>query len=396
MRSGVPTVLGLCWAALTLEGYDIVVYGAAVPYLLRFEPWGLGQAEVGLLGSVALLGMLVGALLAGIPADRWGRRPTLIAGVVVVGVGMLVCAVAPTPVVFAMGRLLVGLGAGAMLPAASALVAEVAPPERRNLYQGLVFGGIGAGGLLSALAALALAESGGFRILFLVGAVPPILLIPAMVRWLPEPTEFSRSAAAPVRETSWRRLLGRGFIVRTGLFWATTFLSLLVLFGAYTWLPVLMIRAGYSLGTSLVFLMVLNIGVMIGSVAAPWAADRRGARTMILAAFGTGAVGFTLLAMHPPGIAAYVLVAVIGAGTVNAQFLLNALIAASHPTELRATALGAALGLGRLGGVVGPLYGSQLITEGVAVTVGFYGFALPAAMAGALSLALPKAGRELP
>ncbi|WP_158169958.1 MFS transporter [Mycolicibacterium smegmatis] len=391
-----PTVLGLCWAALTLEGYDIVVYGAAVPYLLRFEPWGLGQAEVGLLGSVALLGMLVGALLAGIPADRWGRRPTLIAGVVVVGVGMLVCAVAPTPVVFAMGRLLVGLGAGAMLPAASALVAEVAPPERRNLYQGLVFGGIGAGGLLSALAALALAESGGFRILFLVGAVPPILLIPAMVRWLPEPTEFSRSAAAPVRETSWRRLLGRGFIVRTGLFWATTFLSLLVLFGAYTWLPVLMIRAGYSLGTSLVFLMVLNIGVMIGSVAAPWAADRRGARTMILAAFGTGAVGFTLLAMHPPGIAAYVLVAVIGAGTVNAQFLLNALIAASHPTELRATALGAALGLGRLGGVVGPLYGSQLITEGVAVTVGFYGFALPAAMAGALSLALPKAGRELP
>ncbi|OMC16601.1 hypothetical protein A5735_08430 [Mycolicibacter heraklionensis] len=395
MRSGAPTVLGLCWAALTLEGYDIVVYGAAVPYLLQVEPWGLSQVDVGLLGAVALSGMLVGALLAGILADRWGRRPTLIAGVVVVGGGMLVCAGAPTPMVFAVGRLLVGLGAGAMLPATSALIAEIAPSDRRNLYQGLVFGGIGAGGLLSALAALALAESGGFRILFLVGALPPITLVPAMFRWLPEPAEFLRSAAMPAHPARRRCLWGRGFVVRTGLFWATTFLSLLVLFGAYTWLPVLMIRAGYSLGTSLVFLMVLNIGVVIGSVAAPWAADRWGTRAMILTAFGTGAVGFTLLAQHPPAIAAYVLVAVIGAGAVNAQFLLNGLIAASYPTDLRATALGAALGVGRLGGVVGPLYGSQLLAEGAAVAAGFYGFALPSALAGALSLALPKARKEL-
>ena len=389
-----PVVVALCWAALTLEGYDIVVFGAAVPYLLDYRPWSLSQGDIGLLGSVALLGMLVGALCAGLPADRWGRRPTLIAGVTIVGVGMLLCALAASPEWFGVGRLLVGLGAGAMLPATSALIAEFAPPRRRNLYQGIVFGGIGAGGVLSAVAALALAEHGGFRVLFLLGALPPVVLIPLLWRWLPEPISFARSAAQRGRRVSWRLLFGRGYVLRTALFWATTFLSLLVLFGAYTWLPVLMVRAGYSLGTSLGFLLVLNLGVVVGSIAAPWAADLLGARTMIVIAFGTGAVGFVLLAQHPSAAIAYALVAVIGAGSVNAQFLVNAVIASAHPTELRATALGAALGLGRLGGVVGPLYGSQLLAEGAAVTTGFYGFAVPAALAGALSLAIPAPRNE--
>jgi AAHS family benzoate transporter-like MFS transporter len=160
--------LALCWAVLILEAYDIVVYGAAVPALLRVTAWGLGEREIGLLGSVAPVGMLFGALLAGPVADRRGRRPVLVGGVVAFSLGMLVCAAAPTPFIFGAGRLVVGLGAGVLLPTATAFVAEFAPPGRRNFYQGVVFGGIGVGGALSALSAIAWADR-GFPAMFLVG-----------------------------------------------------------------------------------------------------------------------------------------------------------------------------------------------------------------------------------
>ena len=367
-------VLALCWAVLTIEGYDIAVFGAAVPYILRFQSWHLDQGDVGVLGSVALVGMLLGALLAGVLADRHGRRPALLTGVVVISCGMLLCSTAPTPLLFGAGRLLVGLGAGIVLPPTAALIAEFAPPGRRNLYQGIAFGGIGVGGLVSALAAITLAGADDFRVLFLVGALPPVALIPALLRWLPEPAEFvlARERGAGVRgggTGSWRPLFEPGYAMRTVLFWSTTFLSLLLLFGVYTWVPVLMGRAGYSLGTSLVFLLTLNLGVVIGSLTAPWLADRFGGRKVIFASFGSAAAGLALLAQGPPSAVAYGLVAVIGAGAVNAQFLVNAFIAASYPTVRRGTALGAALGLGRIGGVLGPTYGSWLLADGVPVEV---------------------------
>jgi MFS transporter, AAHS family, benzoate transport protein len=387
-------VLALCWAVLTIEGYDIVVFGAAVPQILSFQPWDLGRGDVGVLGSVALVGMLLGALLAGVLADRRGRRPALLIGVVVVSCGMLLCAAAPTPLLFGAGRLVVGLGAGIVLPTAAALIAEFAPPGRRNLYQGIAFGGIGVGGLLSALAAMMLAGA-DFRVLFLIGVLPPAVLVPVLLRWLPESAEFilarERGEGARARGGVgvWLPLFTRGYAIRTALFWSTTFLSLLLLFGAYTWLPVLMGRAGYSLGTSLAFLLTLNLGVVIGSLTAPWLADRLGRRKVIFVSFILAGAGFTLLAQGPPSALAYCLVGVIGAGAVNAQFLVNAFIAASYPTMHRGTALGAALGLGRLGGVLGPLYGGWLLAVGTPVAAGFYGFAVPALMAGLFSAAIP-------
>ena len=384
--------LALCWAVLIVEGYDIVVYGAAVPALLGVDAWGLGEREIGLLGSVALVGMLFGAILAGPFADSRGRRPVLVGGVVIFSFGMLLCAAAPTPFVFGVGRLVVGLGTGVLLPTAAAFVAEFAPPGRRNLYQGVVFGGIGVGGALSALSAIALAGS-GFRAMFLIGVLPAVVLVPVLLRWLPESDEFlvARERAAGQRSTragSWL-LLSRSYAARTVLFWTATFLSLLVLFGAYTWLPLLMNRAGYDLGSSLGFLLVLNVGVVAGSLVSSRLADRFGGRRVIFGSFVSASAAFTLLAQAPPMLAGYALVAVVGAGAVNAQFLVNAYVAVSYPTMHRGTAVGAALGVGRLGGVLGPVYGGWLLAERLPMVAGFYGFALPALLAAAVVAGFP-------
>jgi len=389
--------LALCWAVLIVEGYDIVVYGAAVPALLGVDAWGLSDREIGLLGSVALVGMLFGAVLAGPFADSRGRRPVLVGGVVVFSLGMVLCAAAPTPFVFGVGRLVVGLGTGVLLPTAAAFVAEFAPPGRRNLYQGVVFGGIGVGGALSALSAILLADS-GFRAMFLVGVLPAVVLVPVLLRRLPESEEFlvARGGAAgrgSTRGGSWPLLLSRGYAARTLVFWATTFLSLLVLFGAYTWLPLLMNRAGYDLGSSLGFLLVLNVGVVAGSLMSSRLADRYGGRRVIFGSFGSASAAFALLAQGPPTLAGYALVAVVGAGAVNAQFLVNAYVAASYPTLHRGTAVGAALGVGRLGGVLGPVYGGWLLAERLPMAAGFYGFALPALLAGAVVAGFPPVGR---
>ncbi|MFC6023459.1 MFS transporter [Plantactinospora solaniradicis] len=393
VRRSQQVTLALCWAVLVVEGYDIVVYGAAVPMLLRVDAWELGEREIGLLGSAALVGMLFGAIVASLFADRLGRRPVLVSGVVVFSFGMLVCAAAPTPVVFGGGRLVVGLGTGVLLPTAAAFVAEFAPPGRRNLYQGVVFGGIGVGGALSAVSAIALAGS-GFRAMFLVGVLPVVVLVPVLLRWLPESGEFlvarERAAGQPsIPAGSWPLLLSRDYASRTLLFWTATFLSLLVLFGSYTWLPLLMNRAGYDLGSSLRFLLALNFGVVAGSLMSSRLADRFGGRRVIFGSFVAASAAFALLAQAPPMLAGYALVAVVGVGAVNAQFLVNAYVAASYPTMHRGTAVGAALGIGRLGGVLGPVYGGWLLAERFPVAAGFYGFALPALLAAVVVAAFP-------
>ncbi|MEV4626488.1 MFS transporter [Micromonospora sp. NPDC049523] len=412
-------LLALCFAVLVLDGYDVVMFGAVVPSLLRADGWALDRGDIGVLGAMAVVGMLLGALVAGALVDRRGRRPVLVLSVVVFSIGMAICALAPTPGVLGAGRLVVGLGVGSLMPTVAALVAEYAAPGRRHLDQGIVFGGIGVGGALSGLLSLSLATDGGFRAMFVAGVLPAFVLVPVLLRWLPESAEhliaqgrerearaqlarFSIDAeivpAAPVPFTSargsgsWRLLVGTGYRVRTLLFWATTFLSLLILFGASTWLPVLMTAVGYSLGSALAFLLTLNLGVVAASLTAAPLADRFGSRRVISLSFIAAAVAFVLLAQGPPVAIGFVLVAVVGVGAVGTQLLVNAYIAASYPASHRARALGTALGIGRLGGIIGPLYGGWLLADRFPNELGFYGFALPALLAGLVIIAVRTAG----
>jgi MFS transporter, AAHS family, benzoate transport protein len=148
-------------------------------------------------------------------------------------------------------------------------------------------------------------------------------------------------------------------------------------------------RAGYDIGLSLGFLLVLNVGVVAGSLMSSRLADRFGGRRVIFGSFVSASAAFALLAQAPPMLAGYALVAVVGAGAVNAQFLVNAYVAVSYPTLHRGTAVGAALGVGRLGGVLGPVYGGWLLAERLPMVAGFYGFALPALLAAAVVAGFP-------
>jgi len=170
-RRTVVWVVSLATFGLIFDGYDLVVYGVVVPIFLK-DPSQLGEvtpAVAGTLGSYALLGMLFGALLAGSVGDILGRRRVMLTAYAWFSIGMLITALTSTTTTFGVMRFLTGLGIGALIATTGALVAEVAPPGKKNLCNAITYSGVPLGSLLGALLAILLLDSIGWRGMFMVG-----------------------------------------------------------------------------------------------------------------------------------------------------------------------------------------------------------------------------------
>ncbi|WP_033295852.1 MFS transporter [Amycolatopsis jejuensis] len=387
-------VLAICCATVIFDGYDLITFGAVVPSLLHYEPWHLNAAEIGRIGSLALVGMLIGALVVGTLTDLAGRRRIMLLCLVWFSVAMPLTGLAPDPLTFGILRFVTGLGLGGVVPTAIALTIEHAPPGRRQLYNAIMFSGYSAGGVLAALLALVALPVGGFRIMFFFGAAPLVLILPLAYWLLPESKAFlSAREVRTKRFESIRLLFTRRYLVATLLFWLMSLLGLLLVYGLNTWLPELMRRSGYSMASSLTFLLVFNVGAVIGVIGAAALADRVGERTVLVGAFVVAAGSVVLFAAHPSPVLLLILAAVAGFGA-NSQTLVNAFVGGYYPPAARATALGWALAVGRVGAILGPALGGLIVT---AVQTGllspqwnFYAFAFPAILAAALVIAVPS------
>jgi AAHS family benzoate transporter-like MFS transporter len=409
-------VLLLCLACLIFEAYDVTAFGATVPFLLAEDGWGVTVAQAGVLGSMTPVGMLVGAASTGLLTDLWGRRRLILASLALFSLAMLACAVAPGVAVFGIARFVVGIGVGGILPSAAALIYEFSAPGRRNVNSAIAHSGLGLGTALAALTAAVLAPGFGFRSVYLVGGAAGLVVLPLAMRLLPESLVLLRSrgriaearqwaqrlgldpelATAPPDRTEdtgrgrFRQLFSARYRTSTLLFSAATFVSLLVLFGIYTWLPQLMRSAGYEVGSALTFLVVLGIGTAVGPLFIGRIADRVGSRPTIAVSFLLAVVGISLLSQPLPGWLLYAAVVLAGVGTVGTQILLNMFIASRYPVHIRATAIGFALSAGRIGGIIGPTYGSLLLTTALPTTLLFLAFAAPAVIGAIVIAAVPN------
>jgi AAHS family benzoate transporter-like MFS transporter len=316
-------------AAITLvfDGYDLVVYGTIVPTLLR-DPGQLGAlspAQAGALGSYALIGVMVGALAAGFVGDYIGRRKVMLANIALFSIGMGATAVATGIGMFGLFRFITGIGVGALVATAGALVAEFAPEGKRNLLNAVVYSGVPAGGVLAALLAIAASDAIGWRGLFWVGALP-IVLLPLALAKLPESPSWllarghldraqeasrrtgiplpprTRDDAARGEKIGFAALATRRYAWPTVLLGLMSFAGLLLTYGLNTWLPEIMGQNGCGKSYSLLFLLVLNLGAILGGVAASRMADRLGAGRVVPVTFGLAAIALALLALRraPP------------------------------------------------------------------------------------------------
>ncbi|MFE7278220.1 MFS transporter [Streptomyces sp. NPDC057623] len=377
--------VGLCWLAVLFDGLDMFIYGSVLPHMLAEKALGLTPDQAGDLGSYATFGMLVGALAAGTVADRIGRKTLMVACVALFSLASGLCAMAGGVAVFGLGRTLAGIGLGGLLPTAISMVCDFAPRGRGALAIGMLMTAHHAGGILSAYVALWVVEPLGWRAAFWF-CVLPLLFVPVLARFLPESLSFlvakGRSAeagelarryevelpAAPAgerpatnRRHSLANLFRGGEWGQTLLYWSASFGGLLLVYGVATWLPTLMRGEGYNLGSALTFVVLFNLGGIVGMLVAGRAADRFGAPQISAIWFALTAAGVFLLSVRMPLALTFTVVFLTGVFLNSAQTMIYATVSIRSRPENRATAVGWTSGMGRFGAVFGPWLGGQLL-----------------------------------
>ena len=415
-------VVTLAMVGLIFDGYDLVVYGAVVSTFLR-DASHLGTvtpAIAGQLGSYALLGVLVGALLAGTVGDILGRRKVMLFSYAWFAIGMGITAMMSTTTTFGLMRFITGLGVGALVATTGALVSEYAPKGKKNLCNAIVYSGIPLGSLLAALLAILLLEHIGWRGLFSIGALPLVTLLPLAyfkmpesVAWLaargrmdearalaertgvdiPEPEQAAvktSETASDSGKAGFAGLFG-SYPLPTILLGLMSATGLMLVYSLNTWLPELMLRAGFNAKGSLSFLMVLNGGAVLGALLGSKVADRFGAKPVVAACFGIGALAIFMLTLGSEIGVLLAIVAVVGLGTSGTQTLIYGLVANYYRTNVRGAGVAWCAGFGRLGGVGGPMLGGYLAGGGFALESIFYILAGLGVLGVMLTLLVPHA-----
>lgn len=420
----VTWVLVLATVGLLFDGYDLVVYGAVVSTFLR-DASHIGPvtpAVAGALGSYALFGVALGALVAGSVGDIIGRRKVMLASYAWFSLGMAATAMTHDASHFGWMRFATGLGIGSLVATTAALVSEYAPKGKKNLFIAITNGGIPLGSMLSALLAIWLMPHIGWRGMFWIGALPLVTLLPLAYFKMPESvawlvargridearalsqrTGVPMPEAAPAAPSASKQPVAADVRIRSGFaglfsayyLWPTLVLGfmsatgLLLVYSLNTWLPELMLRAGYNAQGSLAFLAVLNGGSLFGALAASRAADRFGPKPVVAASFATGALALVVLTFHFQLAVLLAVVAVVGLGTSGTQTLIYGFVANYYRTQVRAAGVAWCAGFGRLGGIGGPLLGSLLISSGLALDTIFYVLAGIAVLGVGLTLLVP-------
>jgi AAHS family 4-hydroxybenzoate transporter-like MFS transporter len=378
-----------CAAVLLFDGFDTTAIGFVAPPLAK--EWGLTKAALGPVFSAGLFGLMIGALLFGPLADRIGRKKIIVLSTLVFGIGALATALAQDVNTLLAIRFLTGLGLGGAMPNTIAMTSEFSPARRRATMVMMMFCGFSLGAALGGFLAAALIPQFGWRGVFVVGGIAPLLLTPILALRLPESVRFlALTGRAPGRVA---QLLGHigptaGFapatrfvvhepalagmpvlhLFRDGrtpvtlLLWVVFFMSLLDLYFLSNWLPTVLNDLGASISAAAVIGSMLQIGGVVGTFALGSIIDRFSFRALALvyfvAVFAVGAIG------QLGHSAVLVAIAIFAAGfcIVGGQIAANGLAATFYPTSIRATGVGWALGIGRIGSIVGPLVGGALLT----------------------------------
>lgn len=402
--------------AVVMDGFDVQAMGFVAPAIIH--EWGVGKAELGPVFGAGLFGMLVGSLTLSVLADKIGRRPVLIGASVFFAACMLVTAWTSTITQLQAIRFITGLGLGAIMPNAMALVGEYSPKRSRVTLMMLVSCGFTVGAVLGGLLSAVMIPAFGWRSVFYLGAAIPLVMAILMYFLVPESLQFmvlkgrhparvahylrriapnvttdantryrvaeAAHGGAPVSE-----LFRHGRAMVTVLLWAVNFMNLLNLYFLSNWLPTIATSAGLSTKTAVLIGTALQVGGVLGTVMMGPIIDRIGFHKMLVPAFALAAITIALIGQ--PGISLpvlFVVVVITGFCIVGGQPAVNALAATYYPTTLRSTGIGWSLGVGRIGSIVGPVLGGELIKRNWPNHELFLAVAVPAALSAIMLLAM--------
>ena len=411
----------LLWCAVIIicDGYDLAVAGIALPSIMK--DMGVTAQNAGFMVSSALFGMMFGAIFLGTIADRIGRRKAIAICIALFSVFTAAAGFTHDPYTFSAMRFLAGLGIGGVMPNVVAQMTEYSPKKIRATMVTLMFSGYAVGGMLAALLGKGLLETYGWSSVFMAAGLP-VLLIPVILKTLPESMPFlirenrldelkqivtrmepsyrpdagdrfalpaqDRAEGAPIGKLFQD---GRGF--STAMFWIAFFMCLFMVYALSSWLTKLMASAGYSLGSALTFVLVLNFGAVIGAVCGGWLADRFNIKYVLMGMYALAAVSITLLGFKVPTELLFLLVGLAGASTIGTQIVTYAYAGQFYPMAIRSTGIGWASGVGRSGAILAPIAIGTLVGMALPLEQNFMAIAIPAAIA-VIAVSLIRHGRS--
>lgn len=382
-------ILMMVGLTVVMDGFDVQSMGYVAPAIIA--DWGVSKAELGPVFGAGLFGMLVGSLTLSVLADKIGRRPVLIWATVFFSLCMLVTAHVTSIGQLQVIRFVTGLGLGAIMPNALALVGEFSPRNKRVTLMMLVSCGYTIGAVLGGLVSAWMIPLWGWQSVFYLGGIFPLLIAALMYVFVPESMQFlvvkgrrldevsrtlrridpslkvdgstryalaeTAQGSAPVVE-----LFREGRGVATVLLWVVNFMNLLNLYFLSSWLPTIATSAGLSTSTAVMVGTTLQVGGVLGTLLMGPVIDRIGFFKVLVPCFALAALSIALIGQ--PGIGLpllFLVVTVTGFCIIGGQPAVNALAATYYPTALRSTGLGWSLGIGRWGSIAGPVLGGLLI-----------------------------------
>ncbi|MFV5373287.1 3-(3-hydroxy-phenyl)propionate transporter MhpT [Acinetobacter pittii] len=376
----------LCFAIAIFEGFDLQSMGVAAPRM-RAE-FMLDNGQMAWAFSAAILGTLPGAILGGRFADIVGRKKILIFSILLFGIMSLLTAYAANFSLLLLIRFCTGLGMGGALPMMITLASEAVPDQHKGTAVSIMYSGIPFGGLLTSVVAMSLAGDAEWRHIFYIGGIAPILLIPLIMRFLPESNDYlQRKVQAQKTTPFFEVLFAKERRMSTIQLWVSFFCTLVVLYFLLNWLPLLMGAQGLSKLQANYVQMGYNVGGILGSILMGVLLDKLRMSFVIKLIYLGILFSLCCLAISPT--VALLALSAVGCGLfiVGGQSALYGLAAMYYPTEMRGTGVGSAVAIGRIGSFAGPLMAGFLLSLGQSSTI-VIGSSIPVILIAAISALL--------
>lgn len=414
-------ILALCFITVALDGFDTAIIGFIASDLV--QEWGVQKSDLGPVMSAALVGLAVGALVAGPLADRVGRKKVLILSIVVFGGFSLLTAAATSLNQLALLRFLTGLGLGAAMPNAATLMSEYAPERRRALMVNLMFVGFPMGSSLGGFISAWAIPHYGWQSVLILGGVMPLLLAIVLVFLLPESVRYMvvknhpqqqiarilrriapvepdtrfvlYEAGTPEHKSAIGIIFSARYALGTVMLCFTYFMGLLIFYLLTSWLPLLIRETGATLSQASIITALFPLGggigvLVLGALMDKFNASKVVAVGWLLTGLFVCLVGFSTHSLLLMG----VMVFIAGSIMNGAQSSMPALAAGFYPTQGRATGVAWMLGIGRFGGIFGAFSGVFLMQAQLAFQTIFTLLAIPALLSAAALLVKSAADRR--
>lgn len=405
--------VAVCILLLAVDGFDVLSISFAAPGIAN--EWGIDRAALGLVLSMELIGMGVGALIMGDIADRVGRRPTILLCLAVVTAGMTLAATAASVVILSVYRLATGIGIGGIIAASNAIVAEYSNDKNRNMAVALMAGGYPLGAIVGGAIASVLLAYFDWRSVFVLGACLTAALIPITWLLLPESISFlvarqpkdalrrvnqtlqrmghAAIEALPARATESReagvvRLFEPDLRRTTILLTVAFFMHIMTFYFFVKWIPKLVVDMGYAASLAGSVLVWFNVGGFLGSVLLGLLTHKFRLRVLVITSFLISSIAIIGFGQAPANLLSLSVTAAIGGFFATAAIVgMYATFAQSFPTPVRAGGTGFAIGFGRAGAALGPIIAGLMFAAGgslglVAIVMAAGSMAAAASIAG--------------